>query len=178
MTPLRVAQAIVAQGDVRFLGKTAQAADSALLAGQTLAQVIASAQAGNSATATKLATPRAIAISGDGTGTANFDGSAGITIAMTLANSGVSAGQYTKVTVDVKGRVTSGTTLAAADIPSLDTSKLTSGSLPVARGGTGGTDQATARSGLGIGSMATRNVTISTAAPSGGTDGDIWLQYS
>ena len=36
---------------------------------------------------------------------------------------------------------------------------------------------ATARANLGIGSMATRAVTISTAAPSGGADGDVWLQY-
>ena len=47
------------------------------------------------------------------------------------------AGTYTKVTTDSKGRVTSGTTLVATDIPNLDTSKLTSGVLPIARGGTG-----------------------------------------
>jgi len=85
-----------------------------------------------------------------------------------------------------------------------------SGSLPVANGGTGGTDQATGRSGLGLGTAATLNVgvalnnivqldgsanlpalpggaltgvkwlgasyTISTAAPSGGTDGDFWFE--
>jgi hypothetical protein len=59
--------------------------------------------------ATKLATARAIALSGDVTGTANFDGSAAITIAATLANSGVTAGAYaypSSVTVDAKGRVT------------------------------------------------------------------------
>jgi hypothetical protein len=37
------------------------------------------------------------------------------------------AGTYTKVTTDSKGRVSSGTVLAAADIPNLDTSKVTSG---------------------------------------------------
>lgn len=36
-----------------------------------------------------------------------------------LADSGVAAGTYTKLTVDAKGRVTSGTTLAATDIPLL-----------------------------------------------------------
>ena len=41
---------------------------------------------GNSATATKLATTRAIALSGAVTGTANFDGSAGITISTTAAS--------------------------------------------------------------------------------------------
>lgn len=59
--------------------------------------------------ATKLATTRAIALSGDVTGTANFDGSAGISISSTLANSGATAGTYKSVTVDSKGRVTGGT---------------------------------------------------------------------
>ncbi len=36
---------------------------------------------------------------------------------------------------------------------------------------------ATARANLAIGSMALRNVYISTSAPSGGADGDVWLQY-
>jgi hypothetical protein len=40
---------------------------------------------GNAATATKLATPRAIAVSGAVTGTANFDGSANITIPTTVS---------------------------------------------------------------------------------------------
>ncbi len=35
-----------------------------------------------------------------------------------LTNTGVSAGTYTKVTVDVKGRITSATTLSSGDLPS------------------------------------------------------------
>lgn len=54
----------------------------------------------------------------------------------------------------------------AVQIPLLSTDKLNAGVLPLARGGTAGYN------------MAARNVTISTAAPSGGSDGDIWLQYS
>ena len=42
------------------------------------------------------------------------------------ANS-VTAGTATKVTYDAQGHVTAGTTLAAADIPALDTSKITTG---------------------------------------------------
>lgn len=42
----------------------------------------------------------------------------------TLANAGT-AGTYTKVTTDAKGRVTSGTTLSESDIPSLSPSKIT-----------------------------------------------------
>lgn len=34
----------------------------------------------------------------------------------------------------------------------------------------------TARSNLGLGSIATRNLTVSTSAPSGGADGDLWVQ--
>ena len=39
----------------------------------------------------------------------------------------VSTGTYTKVTVDAQGHVTTGATLAAADIPNLDASKITTG---------------------------------------------------
>ena len=68
------------------------------------------------ADATKLATARAISVSGDATGTVNFDGSADANITVTLANSGVSANTYGStteipvVTVDAKGRVTGVTT--------------------------------------------------------------------
>jgi len=47
------------------------------------------------------------------TGDATIDN----TGALTLANSGAVAGTYTKVTVDAKGRVTAGSTLASTDIP-------------------------------------------------------------
>ena len=135
---------------------------------------------GTAAAASKWAAARTLSWTGDATGSMSVDGSGNASAALTLAASGVTAGTYAKVTVTAKGLVTAGAALAAADIPNLDTSKLTSGTLPVARGGTGGTDQASARSGLGIGSMATRNVFISTAAPASGdgSDGDIWLQYS
>lgn len=46
---------------------------------------------------------------------------------ISLATSGVTAGTYTKVTVDTYGRVTSGNALSASDIPDLDWSKITSG---------------------------------------------------
>ena len=71
---------------------------------------------GNAGTATALATARNIALSGDATGTASFDGSANATIATTLANSGVSAGTYTKVTVNAKGLATAGATASISDL--------------------------------------------------------------
>lgn len=64
------------------------------------------------------------AFTGDATSTA---GSA----ALTLANSGVGAGTYTKVTVDAKGRVTGGASLASGDLPTytgtLTSSQITTG---------------------------------------------------
>lgn len=48
--------------------------------------------------------------------------------------------------------------------------------LSVSNGGTGATTATNARTNLGIGSMATRNVTISTGDPAGGSNGDIWLK--
>jgi phage-related tail fiber protein len=59
-----------------------------------------------------------ITLSGDVTGTGTTS------ITTTLANSGVTAGTYTKVTVDAKGRVTVGATLAATDIPTLTAAKI------------------------------------------------------
>lgn len=62
---------------------------------------------GNAATATKLATARTISLTGDATGSLSFDGSADASAALTLANSGVTAGAgYNFFTVDAKGRVT------------------------------------------------------------------------
>ena len=51
------------------------------------------------------------------TGTSgSFDGSGNLSFAATLANSGVTAGTYLKVTVDAKGRVTAGTSMASGDV--------------------------------------------------------------
>ncbi len=69
--------------------------------------------------ANKLTTARNIALSGDVTGQASFDGSANITITVTYKNSGVTAGTYRSVTVDAKGNITAGsnpTTLAGYGI--------------------------------------------------------------
>ena len=92
---------------------------------KTFSSTISGSVDGNAATATALATGRDISLTGDVTGTASsFNGSANASISATLANSGVSAGTYTKVTVDAKGRATSGTTLEASDIPTLASSKI------------------------------------------------------
>lgn len=79
---------------------------------------------GNADTATALETARDITLTGDVTGTDSFDGSANASLSTTLANSGVTAGTYTKITVDAKGRATVGDTLDAADVPTLTASKI------------------------------------------------------
>ena len=58
--------------------------------------------------ANQLVTARTITLSGDATGNISFDGSSNKTLSVTLANSGVTAGTYSVVTVDAKGRATSG----------------------------------------------------------------------
>ena len=83
---------------------------------KTFSSTITGSVSGNAGTATALATARNIALSGDATGTASFDGSADATIATTLANSGVSAGTYTKVTVNAKGLATAGATASISDL--------------------------------------------------------------
>jgi hypothetical protein len=58
-----------------------------------------------------------------------FNGSAWVDISPNVGT----AGTYTKVTTDAKGRVSSGTTLSAADIPDLDAAKVTTGAFGVDR---------------------------------------------
>ncbi|WP_205576740.1 phage tail protein, partial [Pseudomonas aeruginosa] len=92
---------------------------------------------GNATTASRLAAPITLSATGDATWAARFDGSSSVSGTLTLANTGVAVGTYTKVRVNAKGLVTSATSLTADDIPWLDASKLATGILPVVRGGTG-----------------------------------------
>lgn len=54
-----------------------------------------------------------------------------------LTSGGVASGTYTKIGVNEFGLVSSGTSLVESDIPSLQTTKITSGIFGIARGGTG-----------------------------------------
>ncbi len=75
--------------------------------------------------AIKLQTARTIKFSGAVVANSKtFDGSGDVEYVLVLANSGVSAGTYTKVTVNAKGIITSATQLTAADIPALTLSKI------------------------------------------------------
>ncbi len=78
--------------------------------GDFSAGIITANLSGNANTSTTLATGRTISITGDLTYTSpSFNGSANVTAAGTLANTGVTANTYTAatITVDAKGRVTS-----------------------------------------------------------------------
>ncbi|GHV27303.1 hypothetical protein FACS18948_4450 [Clostridia bacterium] len=75
--------------------------------------------------ADKLANAVTIGIIGDATGSATGDLSANLNIDLTLANSGVTAGTYPKVTVDARGIVTGGSDLGVGDIPDLTLAKIT-----------------------------------------------------
>ena len=90
---------------------TATAGNSTIVArdssGNFAAGTITAALSGNATTATTLATARAIEISGDVTGTANFDGSAAINIVTTIAANSVALG--TDTTGDYVATITGGT---------------------------------------------------------------------
>lgn len=112
-------------------GAVAEATNAAKFGGVAAADVfVADAETNltskvkSAASADQLKEAKNISITGDATGSASFDGSADASIAMTLADSGVTAGSYAKVTVDAKGRVTAGADLEAADIPTLTLEKI------------------------------------------------------
>ena len=74
-----------------------------------ISQVINGRQAAGKAN--RLSTARPFSLTGDVSAPAvNFDGTAGVTLQTTLANSGVAAGSYSAVTVNAKGIVTAGGT--------------------------------------------------------------------
>ena len=86
------------------------------------AQTFSAGMVGNASTASAWQTARTLSATGDATWSISVNGSANVSAALTLANSGVVAGTYPKVTVDAKGRVTAGAALLASDVPTLNQS--------------------------------------------------------
>ena len=110
------ATSVIAIGGLgAFVGLTG---DQAIAGAKTFSATISGSIDGNAGTATKFAMARTFSITGDGSGSASFDGSANASIALTLANSGATAGTYGsatqvgQVTVDAKGRVTAASNVA------------------------------------------------------------------
>jgi hypothetical protein len=94
--------------------------------------------------------------------------------AATLSATGVTAGTYTKVTVDAKGRVTASSTLVASDIPPLPTSIIGSGTLGVANGGTGAATLAANSVLLGNGTSALQAVAPGASGNVLTSNGSTW----
>lgn len=70
----------------------------------------------------------------------SFDYSKWELIDVTISVNGVTPGEYLKVTVDALGRVISGSSLTADDIPAIDASKISTGFIPLNRLGSGVVD--------------------------------------
>ena len=88
----------IGSGDINNVVGTANEVDVSVVDGTATISLPATINAdttGNAATATKLSNARAIELSGDVTGTANFDGSAAINISTTIAANSVTLGTDT-----------------------------------------------------------------------------------
>jgi len=85
---------------------------------KTFSSAITADITGNSGTATKLATARTIAFTGDATASGSFDGSANYSQALTLATVNSNVGTFTKLTVNAKGLVTAAVQASLTDLAS------------------------------------------------------------
>jgi hypothetical protein len=112
-------QSITVSGDATGSGTTSIAltlANTAVTPGvygsATLVPVVTVDSKGRITSVTTVAISGSLTFTGDVTGT----GTTGTSTGLTLAASGVTAGTYTKVTVDTKGRVTVGASATTSDI--------------------------------------------------------------
>lgn len=95
--------------------------------GTTSGNVHINPAGGTADVAASLQTPRDFSVTGDATAPAvSFNGTQNVQLVLTLADiSSLTPGTYTKVTVNSKGQVTTGTTLKVSDLPdSIPSSKI------------------------------------------------------
>lgn len=83
---------------------------------KTFSSAIQADIGGNAATATKLLNARNISLTGDGTATISFDGSANASGAFTLATVNSNVGTFTKFTVNAKGLITAASQASRSDL--------------------------------------------------------------
>lgn len=95
--------------------------------GTTAGKVHINPPGGTADEAVKLKNSREFSLTGDVTSPAvSFNGTQNVQLAVTLATmSGLTAGTYTKLTVDTRGRVTGASTIAVNDLPSIPNTKIT-----------------------------------------------------
>lgn len=161
-------------GDVTSVGNATTLANSGVTTGTyNNVTVDSKGRVTNGSNATYITGNQTITINGDATGAGNT------TIPLTLVNTGITAGTYTKLTVDAKGRATVGALLASLDITTAlgftparsgANSDITSLSglttaLSVAQGGTGvTTSTGTGSNVLSISPAFTGTPTVPTAS--------------
>lgn len=103
-------------------GEMAVALDTGnVYVGTTTGKVHINPSGGTSEEALKLKNARNFSISGDGSSAiVSFDGTDNVNLSLVLnAMAGLTAGTYTKLTVDEKGRVTAGATITVEDLPDI-----------------------------------------------------------
>jgi len=140
--------------------------------GNFSAGTITAALSGNATTASAWQTARTLSITGDATWSISVNGSANASAALTLANSGVTAGTYGSttaipvITVDAKGRVTGvststiSTSLSVSDGTNTDSVAL-------------GTDTLVFEGGTGITTAVTNNKVTISLPQAVGTTSDV-----
>lgn len=141
-----VTKLVLAQGELAVALDTGN-----VYVGTTSGNVHINPSGGTADAAVKLQTPRAFSATGDVTASSvNFDGTQNVQLQLALASiASLTAGTYTKVTVDSKGRVTTGSTLVVSDLPNnIPTSKISGlGTAATANTGTGQGNVPTIQSG-------------------------------
>lgn len=109
-------------------GELAVALDTGkLYVGSESGKTLLNPEGGTADVAVKLKTPREFSASGDASAQpVAFDGSGNVNLVLSLAQmSGLTAGTYSKLTVDTKGRVTAATNIEITDLPDIPASKIT-----------------------------------------------------